>query len=520
MYYAGEPYDSVLAQFKALLDEPEFFARLTGAQGSGKSALIEQAVQYYQQQGYLSRYFSTNPDSPIAFRNTLLRSFGLQKIHNFQRNLQDYLSNEALTHKGIVLVFDDCHLMNNATLLEVTKLTDIQISNSCMLSIIICGSDKLDERLNRDHELRPVLQRITLSAHLRPLDKKGTASFLQKLFDTTNQQGLVFEPQALALLFDVSKGLPQRIIEIGLLSSTLYRSQELSTPVSKSALAQVLRHPSLAMRGYTRRRSDRKIAIAAAGFAATMLFAVAVSAWYMLRPTPATIAPDTTGANLITPTPPRESPVVAITDDESAVVATAEQTSSLDNPDVTLPLPQDTLPPLGGIAGTGDIAPPLSSITEINDITSPSDAALELQPAPGAASTTAEQPQSTAETAVTVSMPDSAEQALQGWITAWQSGDVDAYFSFYHNDFFPRGFDSVGAWQDNRRRNIASREWITMQISELSINHIAERTTQFEFWLDYQSPGYRDRTQKQVLMRLGDQGWQIVQEINLEIIYL
>lgn len=512
MYYAGEPYGSVLAQFKALLNQPEFFGRLTGAQGCGKSALLEQAVQHYQQQGYLTRYFPANPDSPTALRSALRKSLGLPKTHNFQRNLQDHLSHEALTHKGIVLVFDDCHLMNNATLLEVTKLTDIQISNSCMLSIIMCGSDTLDERLKRDHELRPVLQRITLSSHLTPLDKKGTALFLQKLFDNANQQDLIFEPQALTLLFDVSKGLPQRVIEIGMLSSNLYRSQELSTPVGKTDLIQVLKHPSLAMPRYTSRRPTRDMAIAATGIAATLLIAVAATAFLMLQPTPATVASDTTVASASTPIPP---------------------------------LPGNTMPPLGDIDGindaTLDAEPPVVAETEpvqavvpqqiSSDQTAMTMAApevepeLELEPEQERATDVAtpviaEQPEPAIESADNVTEPDSAEQTLQRWIAAWQSRDVDAYFSFYHNDFFPRGFDSVSAWQENRRRNIANRDWIEMQISELSVNDIAERTTQLEFWLDYQSPGYSDRTQKQVLMRLGDQGWQIVQEINLEIIYL
>lgn len=137
------------------------------------------------------------------------------------------------------------------------------------------------------------------------------------------------------------------------------------------------------------------------------------------------------------------------------------------------------------------------------------------------ASTELAQPSVPAPVQATSSEPlqSSPEQTLQDWITAWQARDLDAYFSFYHAEFFPRGFDSVSAWRENRRRNIGNREWIEMQVSELSINSIAERTTELQFWLAYQSPGYSDRTLKQVLMRLTDQGWLITQEINLEIVY-
>lgn len=492
MYYAGEPYGRVLEQFKALLKEPEFFVRLTGAQGSGKSALLEQAMQYYQAQGCLTRYFAANPDSPMALRSALRKSFDLPKTHNFQRNLQEYLSHQALTHQGIVLVFDDCHLMNNATLLELTKLTDIQINNSCMLSIIMCGSDALDARLNRDHELRPVLQRITLSEQLPALDKKGTALFLQTLFDAANQQDLQFQPQALTLLFKVSRGLPQRIIDVGSLCSNLYRSQELGSPVSKTELAQVLKHASLAMRGFNRTPPNRRVA---AAIAATILVAVAATAWIALQPTP----PDTV---------------------PTAAVAT------LSAEDLT-ELSPDLMPPLDNISEVIEISE-ATEVTEVSETLPEPEAALPTEPALAITEPPTDQaviaPQLTAEPPATpppaIETPAaSAEQALQNWVAAWQARDVDAYFSFYHAEFFPRGFDSLSAWQENRRRNIGNREWIALQISELSINNVSEQTAQLEFWLAYQSPGYSDRTQKQVLMRRGNQGWQIVQEINLEIIY-
>ncbi len=514
MYYAGEPYGRVLEQLKALLKEPEFFVRLTGAQGSGKSSLLEQARQYYQAQGCLTRYFQTHPDSPMALRSALRKSFDLPKTHNFQRNLQEYLRQQALTHQGVVLIFDDCHLMNNATLLELTKLTDIQISNSCMLSIIMCGSDALHARLNRDHELRPVLQRITLSTQLPALDKKGTALFLQTLFDAANQQDLVFQPQALALLFKVSGGLPQHIIDVSSLCSNLYRSQELGSPVSKTDLAQVLKHGSLAMRGFKQTPPNRQVA--ATAIAATTLVAVAATAWIALQPTPPDAAPAPAVATASTVVMPELSlDLMPPLNDISEISDVTEFTDVSE----TVPEPDAALPTDPALATT---EPPPAPATATSTATS---TAIAVEAPPLSAELSAElaaelaaEPPATPAPAIETAAA-SAEQALQNWVAAWQARDVDTYFSFYHAEFFPRGFDSLSAWQENRRRNIGNREWITLQISELSINTISEQTAQLEFWLAYQSPGYSDRTQKQVLMRRGNQGWQIMQEINLEIIY-
>jgi type II secretory pathway predicted ATPase ExeA len=439
MYCAEEPYGHVLRQLKAQLGKPEFFVRLTGKKGSGKSALLEQIVGYYTEHGYLARYFPTSPDSPMALRSALRKSFGLEQAHNFQRSLQEHLVSEALHHKGIVLIFDDCHLMSNATLLELTKLTDIQFNNSGMLCLIIGACDTLDSRLNRDHELRPVLQRITLSTHLKAMDKRACTLFLRTFFDAAGQQDLDIDAAAQTLLYNASKGFPHYLSEVAALCSNLYRTKELSSPIRKSDLAQVLRHPSLAARGLSRKRPalPRSIMVSAAALA------LMATAWISQLSTP-----------------PVEPAAL------SSISADAADNKSL------------------------------AEITE--ELVSPADEQT-VASTPGVLS---------------------PEQTLRNWVTAWQSRQLDAYFSFYHSDFFPRGFDSVSAWQENRRRNIGNRDWIQMQVSELSTNTIAERVTELQFWLLYQSAAYSDRTHKKIIMRLTDDGWQITEEINLEIIHL
>jgi type II secretory pathway predicted ATPase ExeA len=456
MYCAEEPYDHVLRQLKAQLGKPEFFVRLTGKKGSGKSALLEQIVGYYTEQGYLARYFPTSSDSPMALRSALRKSFGLEQAHNFQRSLQEHLVSEALLHKGIVLIFDDCHLMNNATLLELTKLTDIHFNNSGMLCLIMGACDTLDSRLNRDHELRPVLQRITLSTHLKAMDKKACTLFLRAFFDAAGQQDLEIEPAAQTLLYNASKGFPHYLSEVAALCSNLYRTKELSSPVRKSDLAQVLKHPSLAARGLVRNRPalSRSIMVSAAALA------LMATAWISQLST----APNDPAAL-------------------SSIAADATGKKNL-----------------------AEIADEPVSPADVNDTAQ----ALPRQDSVPASEQTVASP----------SGLSSPEQTLRNWITAWQSRQLDAYFSFYHSDFFPRGFDSVSAWQENRRRNIGNREWIQMQVSELSTNNIAERVTELQFWLLYQSAAYSDRTHKKIIMRLTDDGWQITEEINLEIIHL
>jgi len=94
-------------------------------------------------------------------------------------------------------------------------------------------------------------------------------------FQRSLQEHLVSE----ALLYDASKGLPQYLSEIAALCSNLYRSQELSSSVGKSDLAQVLKHPSLAARRLSRNRPapSHKIMVSVAAAAAAL--ALLATAW-------------------------------------------------------------------------------------------------------------------------------------------------------------------------------------------------------------------------------------------------
>lgn len=487
MYYAGDPFESVLKRFKALAEQPEFVALLTGAQGGGKSALLEKVTQYYSEQGYLTRYFPQSPDSPLILRGMLHRSFGWQKTHDFKHDLQKHFFSEAQSHKGIILIFDDCELMNNVTLLEASKLNDIKITDSCMLSIIMCGSDLLNDRINRDHDLRWVKQRVSLSVALPAMDKQASSQFVQKFFDTANQPELVLDAPALALLHNVSKGLPKRITEVASLCSNLHRSQELSSNVSKSELARVLKHPSLKIRRKARIKMpapSRRYAIPVVAGVTTL--ALLGAAWITLQPMlTAPVNPGIVTAIVTPPAPAEVMPAISldvvpqVVVDDAPAAATAPATDSL-------------------------------AVTEPVTATAP-----EPPPAPQPFIQTVSEADSELEPELA---PVSPEHTMRDWIAAWQARDVEAYLSYYHPDFSSRGFNSVSAWQQSRRLNIENREWIEMQVSELSINERADSTTQLQFWLSYQSPDYSDRTRKQLLMQMTDQGWQIIQELNLEII--
>ena len=109
------------------------------------------------------------------------------------------------------------------------------------------------------------------------------------------------------------------------------------------------------------------------------------------------------------------------------------------------------------------------------------------------------------------------EQSVANWVNAWESQSLDAYFASYHPDFVPRNQDSVVAWKQNRERVIGRAQWIKLAMSDFEVVGQQGDTIEVQCWLGYESPTYRDKTLKKLLLREAEGVWLIVEEVNLEV---
>lgn len=157
----------------------------------------------------------------------------------------------------------------------------------------------------------------------------------------------------------------------------------------------------------------------------------------------------------------------------------------------------------GDLAGDAEVASRAVTISEPEPEADDSKPLAELDPATGLEEETSP--------AVT------ARRTVDAWVEAWETQLLPQYFALYHEEFEPRYHGSRSAWQNNRERVIGNANYIDLEIREFEI--LSEENDQIEvqFWLSYESASYRDETLKKLVLVTAGTGWQILEEVNIEV---
>jgi len=101
--------------------------------------------------------------------------------------------------------------------------------------------------------------------------------------------------------------------------------------------------------------------------------------------------------------------------------------------------------------------------------------------------------------------------AISNWGKSWSSMNINAYLDMYSPNYIPsKGLD-IKAWK-KQRRNRLKKDFIKLDISNVSIEFTACDKAKVTFDQDYASPGYKDHTQKIMLFEKLDSRWLIIRE--------
>ena len=103
------------------------------------------------------------------------------------------------------------------------------------------------------------------------------------------------------------------------------------------------------------------------------------------------------------------------------------------------------------------------------------------------------------------------EAALQGWLAAWSSKDLKAYFNAYGKDFSPAGGASRSAWEAERRSRIEGKAKISVRLEGLQVVVNGNKATA-KFRQDYRANGIAISSRKTMEWVKTGNNWKIVRE--------
>jgi type II secretory pathway predicted ATPase ExeA len=190
-----------------------------GGAGLGKTITCMRIVQACSNFG--ETIFMSS--SQIASRADLLKSL-LYELRMPYRGLFDgelRLSLiERLQHRSsrsnerVALIVDEAQALSPRLLEELRLLTNLTVSGQPCLSLILCGSLKLEEML-ANPQLESLQQRITARHCLRPLTQAECREYIRHRIELAGvAMSRVFDNAAIDAIFLVSNGIPRLIDQI------------------------------------------------------------------------------------------------------------------------------------------------------------------------------------------------------------------------------------------------------------------------------------------------------------------
>lgn len=103
------------------------------------------------------------------------------------------------------------------------------------------------------------------------------------------------------------------------------------------------------------------------------------------------------------------------------------------------------------------------------------------------------------------------EKMVKTWLSAWSSGDMEAYGRFYTDDFMAMGMNK-DAWISHKERLSRKYEYIRITHKNLRIDNNGKKPA-VSFIQNYESSGYKARGMKKLILKQENGKWKIYREL-------
>ena len=211
--FLSRNHEEALARLQYAVEEKELIL-LTGEVGSGKTTLTRALMDSLGEK--CRTIVIINPRiTPSQFLRTIAKRFDIDVPYNYKDNLLDAIYDKVYKdyEAGIspVIIIDEAQLIpNKSTFEEIRLLTNFQLDDTNLLSLILVGQTDLRRRLNHKIYL-PLRQRIGLFYHLGPLAEHEMKGYVEYRLKVAGMEDSLFTDGAIKRLYKCSAGIPRVI---------------------------------------------------------------------------------------------------------------------------------------------------------------------------------------------------------------------------------------------------------------------------------------------------------------------
>lgn len=214
-------HDSAQAALNTLLvalRSGEGFLKIVGEVGCGKTVLCRQLLQTLQDECVTA--YIPNPDmGSDDLLHALCHELEIPmpqsaRRHRLLNALKDCLIHHALEGRRVVVLIDEAQAIPLATVESLRLLSNLETEKRKLLQLVLLGQPELDAKLALP-QIRQLLQRITFSEYLGPMQTAQVGAYLQHRLavaaasEATDTE--VFSPEAAQAIAVCSAGVPRLV---------------------------------------------------------------------------------------------------------------------------------------------------------------------------------------------------------------------------------------------------------------------------------------------------------------------
>lgn len=199
-------------RFAVSRDSP---ALLVAESGCGKSTATRLFARSLDAASYNVLYLCLTTVKPFGFVSQIAASIGLRPGRFKGEIAASLIAHLRSLPKRTVLLVDEAHLLPDDSLEDLRLLTADDFDRKSPFALVLAGQPLLRDRLGEPQHYS-LAQRICVRLRLRPLNESEMALFLDKHMKAAGAHANPFEPDAMAVIFHHSRGIPRLVQNIAL----------------------------------------------------------------------------------------------------------------------------------------------------------------------------------------------------------------------------------------------------------------------------------------------------------------
>ncbi|MGH1431408.1 MAG: ExeA family protein [Neptuniibacter sp.] len=191
------------------------FVKIVGEVGTGKTLLCRKLLNALEDGEYVTAYIPNPHLNPSELRVSFAQEIGVKlaglKKYELLNAINLRLIELAKQDKKVVLMVDEAQAMPEETIEALRLLTNLETETAKLFQVVLFGQPELDELLRRN-SLRQLLQRITFSYRLKPLDHEAVQHYIEQRVQRAGFEGVsLFKRDAANKIAQASRGIPRLV---------------------------------------------------------------------------------------------------------------------------------------------------------------------------------------------------------------------------------------------------------------------------------------------------------------------